>query len=334
MEPERCHFLIVGAGLAGAATAYHLRAQGATEVVVLEREAVPGVHASGRNAAMLRERMDHAALQPLAAESAAALRQGHLAPFRRTGGFLLGTGTTPLAQHVARGRGAGTFHPDDGVIDVAGLLHRYLAGQDIRYGVAYESAQEAQDGLIVETSAGPIQARCLVNAAGPWAGVVGDLPLTPRNRHLFVSAHDESIAADWPFIWDLEHGYYLRPESGGWLLCACDEADAAPGAYAEDPAVIESLGRKLRRWQPDLGDLRIARAWVGQRTFAEDGLPAIGFDADRPRLFHVGGLGGHGVTLSYAVGKLAAAMLLGTSDGMPALAPARLRPASTAPAPS
>lgn len=334
MEPERCHFLIVGAGLAGAATAYHLREQGVTDVILLEREAVPGVHASGRNAAMLRERMDHDALQPLARESAAVLRRGQLADFRATGGFLLGSGTTPLAGIVACGRGTGTLHPDDGVIDVAGLLHRYLAGQDVRYGVTFESARDVDDGLLVETSAGPLQARYVVNAAGPWAGPVGTLPLTPRNRHLFVSARDESIDADWPFLWDLEHGYYLRPESGGWLLCACDEADAAPGAYAEDPAVIESLGRKLRRWQPDLGDLRIARAWVGQRTFAADGLPALGFDAERPRWFHVAGLGGHGVTLSYAVGRLAAAMLLGSEQGPPALAPARLQAAPTARVPS
>ena len=29
---------------------------------------------------------------------------------------------------------------------------------------------------------------------------------------------DERIDADWPFIWDVEHGLYFRPESGGLLL--------------------------------------------------------------------------------------------------------------------
>ena len=297
-SPERCRILIVGAGLAGAATAWHLRDAGVERVVLLEKEELPGVHASGRNAAMLRERMDHTELQALASESAAVLRRGDRASFRPTGGTLVKDGTR---EHYA----------GDGVVDVAGLLHGYLAGQDVRYGVAFERMDVTPDGVQVETSAGTFLAETVVNAAGPWAGVVGDLPLTPRNRHLFVSAPDAAIDPDGPFTWDLDHGYYLRPESGGWLLCACDEAAAAPGAYAEDPDVVESLGRKLREHVPDLADLRIARSWVGQRTFAEDSLPVVGFDPRTPSLFHVAGLGGHGVTLSHAIGRVACDLLLG-----------------------
>jgi D-arginine dehydrogenase len=47
----RAEVVIVGGGLAGAATAYGLTRRGA-DVLVLETEAVAGVHASGRNAAL------------------------------------------------------------------------------------------------------------------------------------------------------------------------------------------------------------------------------------------------------------------------------------------
>ena len=52
---ERHEVVIVGAGFAGGATAWHLAERGATDVVILEREAVPGVHSSGRNAALVRD---------------------------------------------------------------------------------------------------------------------------------------------------------------------------------------------------------------------------------------------------------------------------------------
>ena len=47
--------VLVGAGLAGATTAWHLAKRGVREVVLLEKEVVPGVHSSGRNASMIRE---------------------------------------------------------------------------------------------------------------------------------------------------------------------------------------------------------------------------------------------------------------------------------------
>ena len=68
--------------------------------------------------------------------------------------------------------------------------------------------------------------------------------------------------------------------------------------------------------------------WVGQRTFAPDRLPVLGFDARRPCLFHVAALGGHGVTLSHAVGALAAAAIDGEGAAHADFAPGRLATAA------
>jgi glycine/D-amino acid oxidase-like deaminating enzyme len=48
-------FVIIGAGFAGAATAYHLTRRGVRDILVVEQEQVPGVHSSGRNASMVRQ---------------------------------------------------------------------------------------------------------------------------------------------------------------------------------------------------------------------------------------------------------------------------------------
>jgi D-arginine dehydrogenase len=55
----------------------------------------------------------------------------------------------------------------------------------------------------------------------------------------------------------------------------------------------------------------IDRAWACQRTYADGGVPRIGWDPQVPWWCWVAGLGGHGVTASAAVGLRAAAVLRG-----------------------
>lgn len=310
---EHARFVIVGAGLAGAATAFHLRRAGVREVVLLEREGVAGVHSSGRNASLLRERVDHPDLQELATEGAQALRSGDLGAFRRTGSVLLGLGGADgvdVADLVPLARGHGLHCPDDGIVDVAQVLATYLEGQDVRWRTPVLGFHADGRRICVRTTAGELGADVLVNGAGAWAGEVGALPMTPTNRHVFITEPLPAIDPAWPFVWDVKAGLYFRPELGGLLLCPCDETPAAPGAYREDPGLPALLQGRVRALQPRLPPYTIAYRWVGQRTFTSDRGLALGFDPREPRLFHVAGLGGHGVTVSFALGRLAARLLL------------------------
>ncbi|MFQ5414248.1 MAG: FAD-dependent oxidoreductase, partial [Phycisphaerae bacterium] len=81
--------LIIGAGLAGASTAYHLRRRCDTEgrdvrVLVVDKEPQPGVHSSGRNAALVRLHTDDPAIAEVTRQGARRIIDEHLAPFRRT----------------------------------------------------------------------------------------------------------------------------------------------------------------------------------------------------------------------------------------------------------
>ena len=66
--------VVIGAGIAGAATAYHLAATGRWRVTVLEKEPVAGFHATGRNAAMIRQAVLPDAVAALAVDATRALR--------------------------------------------------------------------------------------------------------------------------------------------------------------------------------------------------------------------------------------------------------------------
>jgi glycine/D-amino acid oxidase-like deaminating enzyme len=331
-------YIIVGAGLAGAATAYHLRRLGETRVAVLERELAPGSHSSGRNAALVRARVEDEAIQPVVAEGARFIAESDAAPFRRTGSLLLGFDNdeplTEVAPLFPPARGSGLFTPDDGVVDVASLLYFYLRDVDLRPRTEVRDWRSTAGGVEVETSRGRFTARVLVNAAGAWAGPLGALRLRPLLRHLFVTTTSDNIAPDWPFIWDVENGLYFRSESGGLLLCPCDETETAPGDYTERWSAFEMLAEKIDRLQPGLreatGDLTIAHRWAGQRTFATDNRFVIGYDNRTPALFWVAGLGGHGVTSSFAVGRIAAEALIAGPAASQSFAPGRLLAASAA----
>lgn len=351
-----CDAVVVGAGFAGAATAYHLVRLGVREVVVLEREPLAGVHASGRNAGMIREAVLPAAIQPLAVEGAAFIRNPPAdfdpAPsFRRCGALMLadtaqapsvrawvdgaervGVAARWLERAEVEARVPATvgaafvgaaFCPNDGVVDIAALLQGYLQAAS-RGGARVLTGHRVvrmvvENGKVagVETDQARLATPLVVNAAGAWAGEVGrlagaaPLPLQALRRHLYVSGRLDWVEPSWPIVWDLSHGLYFRPEPPGLLLSPCDETEQAPGLAATDPAVAEVLAAKLERYVQRLADLPIARSWAGLRTLTPDGNFVLGRDPGIDGLVWCAGLGGHGVTVGPAVGRLAAEAALG-----------------------
>jgi len=233
--------------------------------------------------------------------------------------------------------------PSDGVVDIHALLSGYLKaaaslGVEIRYN-SHVRALDKQDGRIARVLLEEdwVGTEVLVNAAGAWAGAIGKLAggvpigLRPLRRHLFVTGPLPWIDRRWPFVWDVSHGFYFRPDSGGLLVCPCDEAEMPPGDTAPVESALDLLAEKARNYFPQFADLPIMKSWAGLRTFAPDGRFIIGWDPGVEGLFWVAGLGGHGVTTSDAVGALAAKLLLGgEARRAEALSPARFAPSASA----
>src|SRR5688500_1049627 len=70
-SPMQADFLVIGGGIAGASVAHWLAPHGRT--VVLEREAQPGYHATGRSAALFMESYGTAQVRALTMASRAFL---------------------------------------------------------------------------------------------------------------------------------------------------------------------------------------------------------------------------------------------------------------------
>jgi len=216
----------------------------------------------------------------------------------------------------------GIFNAEDGVVDIHALcesLARYVQGKkDARFIASRPfDLKRIHEGLFeIDSPEGTIRARTVVNAAGAWADAVarqvGARPvgLESFRRHIFVTEKLEGISPDWPFIWDLTHEIYFRPEDHALLLSPCDEEPMAPGPTPVSSDIEALCLRKTLEVLPSLKEIRYARSWAGLRTFAPDRKFVIGWDRTVPGFFWVAGLGGHGLTACASVGRLAACLLM------------------------
>lgn len=210
--PHTADIVIVGGGVMGASTLYHLAARGETNVLLLEKEDFFGTGATGRCAGGVRYqfgteinvRLSQASLPML---ERFAAETGQAIDFRKTGYLFLLTNETDVAtfqRNVAMQHRlgvptawlsgdeirrrlplmrlddvlAGTFYGEDGLVDPNGVVMGYI-GAAQRLG-ARALAGTPVTGLgvangrvtTVITPQGNIAAPIVINTAGPWAGLV------------------------------------------------------------------------------------------------------------------------------------------------------------------
>lgn len=348
------NILIIGGGIAGAATAWNLAQRGVEGVTLLEKESSLGAHATSQNAAILRTFTGELATAALAHETAELLSAPplgfadvslldpkglilRLSPESKEA-FIAWRETKPKPELVRAldeqelltrfpfyvGPTEDTWCiEDEGEIDVAALLEGYLRGAraggvKIRTDAEVVSFLEREGHIIgVRLSDGEeIGAKQVMISAGGWAGKLAKmanskLRLEPRRRHLMVSSLEAKIDPSWPILWSHPDGFYARPESGGMLMCACDESVVTPDECNVEAGAAERIALKAAELMPAVTESGCAHLWSGMRTFTEDDSFLIGPDPDVRGLYWAAALGGHGVTCSAGVGRLAAAHLLG-----------------------
>jgi len=199
--------IIIGSGIAGAATAYFLTRRGVRNIFLLEKDRIAGAQSTGRNAAILRTLIPEPGINRLARESAdfylnppegfsdsplvdsvgvyLAARREHTPTLDK---WCDDNPETKLervsAQQIyekipilAPGLERAAYNAEDGVLDVHTIFQGFLRGAcregaDLRLNCKFESI-ETSNGSIrgVHTSDGFMEAAKVVVANGAWASL-------------------------------------------------------------------------------------------------------------------------------------------------------------------
>ena len=181
------------------------------------------------------------------------------------------------------------------------LKHARAGGVQVRTGVRVTGIDCAGGRLSgVHTTRGSIATRCLVNAAGAWADqlyvMAGGTPLgiTPRRRTIIVptppSWYEPGL---WPFVMDLSHHFYVKPEGRSMLASPMDEDPLEPCDARPDVLRVAEIADLVQRWTT-FPVPSIDHKWAGLRSFAPDGRPVVGADPAITGFFWLAGQGGVG----------------------------------------
>ena len=346
---ESVDVLIVGGGIAGASLGARLA--GRSSVLIIEAEDLCGRHSTGRSAAFWQaslggdtpERRLSLASKPMFDDN----WPGSDTPLLRPRGALHLTG--PCGEDFEEiGELSGEFRPvhlDRAAIDAlipclreqwtgawyeascadieVAAFHqaclravRRQAGE-VRTDAAFLAATWNGSSWTVETSAGPIEARVLVNAAGAWGdqvaerSAVGPLGLEPLRRTVVQLRVGRRGLRDVPFVTDSHESFYFKGEGDNSVwVCPLDEALVEPCDVAPEEIDVATAIDRFERavdWPVEA----VERKWAGLRTFAPGRGMKFGFDPDSPGFFWCVGQGGMGIQTAPAASLLCAALIRG-----------------------
>lgn len=335
---------MLGAGILGCSLAYHL-ARSNVSCVVIEKEPLPAMHASGKNAGMFRQLYRHPVLTEWAQESIATLPiELKQACFQETGSYVVGRcapgHNSKLFKNIDRRRVcdgrveslSAVYTATDGLLDSPNLVQgikvlAQRAGAEFRFNckvskIDGQSILEEDDREIARASK-------IVNAAGAWAANLfgSNVALQPYARHLFV-------VDGWPpefmpepqcgFYWDEVSGWYMRR----WaeterLVSVCDKQPVVTDTPPLSSVPTDLVAHLLIERFPEIGrKLSIKRHWSCLRTYTPDQLPVVGRDPISTDRYWLAGFGGFGMSTGFAAAKnladaIAAAEQTGYSDFYP-----------------
>lgn len=344
--------VVVGGGAVGASAAYHLAAAGAGSVVLLERADALGTGSTGRCAGGFRHQFSSRVNIELSLASVRMItsfteehglpldvwQDGYLflvrtepvwrdflasVELQRSFGVNVEVLTPEEAQALipgieTKGMVGATFGPEDGIADPSGLTQGYAtaarrAGAEIERNIEV-TAVNVEGGRVtgVATSKGPIAAPVVVNAAGPWAGLLAEtvgvhLPLEPIPRQVVVTGPFEGMPDRRTLVIDAESTFYFHREAAGVLM--------GMGGKDEKPSFDTSVDQRFIEDEvlptavevfPPLASAGMAYSWAGLYEMTPDRHPIIGEAPGVQGFYLANGFSGHGFQHAPIVGKLLA----------------------------
>jgi len=215
---------------------------------------------------------------------------------------------------------AGAYSPTDALAGPNEATQAFAtrareAGVRIREGVEV-TAIDVRGGCVqaVETTAGRIETRGVINAAGPWAAIVGqlagvDVPVKPYRREIFVSESFDEIP-EIPLVIDLTTGWYVRREGPGVLMSGAKDSHSSFDTHV-DWAGLPRIAQVATHRMPALARAPFGRkAWAGLYDVSPDDHAILGPVPQVAGMYCANGFSGHGFQHSPATGRVMSELIV------------------------
>ncbi len=327
-------FLIIGGGIFGCAIAWNLSRRSSGSVLLLERQGLASA-TTPRAAGLIRNlnlKQGQTALKSYTIEAIGLLSEEleESLHWHQVGGLLVAESEANikhlenLERHAlnlgenfcwiertevedlvpwldASKANKFALLPDDGFVDPY-LLATFFAkaakkhGAVLKTDIEVTALQKSGNRITgVQTPQGEISAGCVIDAAGPWAGLVAleigwHLPLAPIRSHYWITSKAPEFNKEQPYVIFPDANAYARTEMGGLLFGIRDRislsydprelpSDLTELRFNEDPDgwnVLEEQGSELARFYPGLESTPIAHYIAGPSTYTPDGQFVLG----------------------------------------------------------
>jgi len=343
--------IVIGAGIAGVSAAAELAAN--AKVLVLEMEAQPGYHATGRSAAYFAPAYGNQVVRGITAAGEHFYRTPPLGftevelVNQRDALFIANHGQVdqvvamqqenPVLAAVSpdyvrqrvpvikREYVAAALHDTSGGdLDVDAILQGYVRllrqrGGSLQAGQAVKSMAFSGGVWQLHTDNETMSAPIVINAAGAWVDEIakcaglGALGIVPKRRTAILIDPPQDLDI---FAWPLVIDIDERfyfKPDAGQILIS--PADETPDQPGDARPGELDIAIAADRFETVTGIsvARIKHSWAGLRTFARDKTFVAGFDPRADGFFWLAGQGGYGVQSAPGLAQLTAALINGKS---------------------
>jgi gamma-glutamylputrescine oxidase len=345
-----CEVCVVGAGIGGLATAWHLAERGVRDVVVLDRGAVAG-GASGRNGGFFiagaapmydrarelwgreRARAIYAATRDAQRSILAVAEEVGARDAFRLVGMLRVDGAAAVRSHFdalqedgfegalveelpGALRGLGLLTPHDGAVQPARWLRALARALEARGARIFEGTEvlaPPSAGAVV-TGRGTVRAGAIVVAADAALGALVPGATHVRSRRLHMLATEPAPPAlDCPVYVRDGHEYAQQLPDGRVTLGGFSDLDGA-ASWTDREESSDAVQARLAEYLREdlLVGAAVTHRWVGLVGYADDPLPTVGEAADG--VYALGGYNGTGHVQGFLAARIVSELLVGGSS--------------------